>query len=78
MAGYRSDFSVDIRGSVKRLDLQPGDTILIELEHIASTSVHERIREYVQSVFPDNKVLTLDHGMKLSIVSPRGGGGSKL
>ncbi|GAF85936.1 unnamed protein product [marine sediment metagenome] len=58
---------MDIK-SIRKVNIKKGDVIVIYAdEHIPNIGV-ARIKGNVKKIFPDNKVVIMDGGLKLSIV----------
>jgi hypothetical protein len=53
---------------VRRLQLQPGDVVITD--HRLSMDARRRIVHELAGVWPDNRVLVLDGGVELEIVTP--------
>lgn len=56
-------------GEVKRMNLDPGDAILVELNFTPTMLQAERVRDQVRRVFPDHDVLVVPASAKVSIVA---------
>lgn len=53
---------------VQRLDLRPGDTIVITSPRRVSKEVFERLKNIARESFPDNKIIVLEAGLDLKVV----------
>lgn len=62
-----------IPGDVQRLHLAPGDTLVVRFGEALSMEQTERIRAHIREQLrdPGAKVLVLDGGAKMSVVSPQ-------
>jgi len=54
--------------SIKRLGLQTGETLVVNLDHHVSFRDQERIKEMLQTRFPDNQILICEKGVSLSVM----------
>lgn len=55
---------------VAKLDVRPGETVVIRVAAPLTNKVIERISEYAKAGLPDGvKLLVLDHNVTLSVVS---------
>ena len=61
---------ITLDDDVLRLDLRPGDVIVLLVKRKLSLADQAAIRGQLATVFPANKVLILDEGTSLAIVGP--------
>lgn len=59
----------DIIADVERLDLQPGDHVLLRVGHPLTQDQVEQMRATLKQALPDHKALILDAGMTLEKLS---------
>lgn len=59
--------SIDIE-DIKRVHLNPGDVLVIQVDKPISSATHKRIKELLHDVWPDNKAVVLDAGIDLEVV----------
>ena len=53
---------------IRKVNIKKDDVIILYSdEHISSIGV-DKIKENVKKVFPDNKVVIMDGGLKLSVI----------
>ena len=68
------DESIKWLGTIQKVDLKPGGIVVLSINENISYDQHKRIEDWwraLQSVCNiDNKILILDNGMKISILSP--------
>ena len=55
-------------GRVRRVEVGPKDTLVFNYDGVIPIQEIDRIKKYLAGIFPDNEVLFLGHGIKLSIV----------
>jgi len=60
---------------MKILDLHPEDVIVISAARALSMASRDRICQSLRSIFPRNKVVVLEEGMKFAAVRESGEGG---
>lgn len=58
--------AIDIE-DVKTLTLQPGQVLVVQID-TRPKEVVDRIMQQFKELFPDNKVLVLDKGIKLAVI----------
>lgn len=70
MASALSD-KVDAAIEIKRVRIQPGDTIVIRTEKRLTSEMHKMISDYVRKgvAVEDIKVLVLDSGLAMEVLS---------
>lgn len=63
--------NMDIRylGDMHKISLEPGDTLVLQCEHVLSEEDHRVMRDYMEAVMPGHKCIVIGKGMKLGIVS---------
>ncbi len=60
--------------AIERLDLRPGDTIVVRCKaHCLSAETAARIEAYIGERLPGHKILVLDKTLYLSVVSAPAG-----
>lgn len=59
--------------TLQRLQLEPGDILVITCDGHITFETQTRIAQYFRSIDPDVKLMLLDGGLKLSAVLGRGG-----
>ena len=62
-------FDDEVIGDVKKLNLAPGDTVLVEVAGRVSAQDAANIRAHVRRVFPDHEVLVVPADLTVSIIS---------
>ena len=60
--------AIQIIGSLARLELKPGDKLVLTCEGELSLAEEERIRSFLQSEFPNNKVIVISPALKLHVI----------
>ena len=58
-------------GRVAQADIKPDDVIVVETTEHMSADAADRIGEAVRRVWPTHRVLVLQHGLSLKVVSAR-------
>lgn len=58
---------------ISSADLTPTDVLVIESDHHVSLAEVERISTVMQQIWPGRKVVVLDKGQTLKVVSQSGG-----
>ena len=53
---------------VKTLTLQPGQTLVVQIEKAYPSSALEQLRGQFEGVFPDNRVLIIDKRIQLMVI----------
>ena len=56
---------------LKHIDLKPNSVVVIRLESPLSAQNRQNIFEVMKNIFPNNKVLILDHDSQLDVVTPK-------
>jgi hypothetical protein len=64
----RKDPMLEIQ-AIKRLRLRPGDIIVLKTQKVLSHNAFENIRSVVADNFPGHKVLVLEEGMDIEVIS---------
>jgi hypothetical protein len=59
---------------IAKLELNPGDTIILKVAGKLSYEMIERLKNQIESFSPGHKALVLDQGLDLSVVAPAQGG----
>jgi hypothetical protein len=59
--------------TIARLDLQPGDVLVVKVERPISMLQRDRIGELFSRVGLPNKILVLEAGVDLAVLSSTGG-----
>jgi hypothetical protein len=59
---------------IAKLELKPGDTIVLSHALKLSFEIMGRLKSQLESIFPGHRVLVLDKGLDLSVVTPVEGG----
>lgn len=55
---------------IAKLQLRPGDVLVVKVDHTISAEIGGRIREHFErTVGPDRKVLILDNSIDLSVLT---------
>lgn len=57
--------------SIERLGLQPKDVIVFECAAHLPVAAVERIRNDAKSIWPDNRIVVIDQGLKLKVLRER-------
>lgn len=63
--------AVNYLGDVQRLELKPGDIVVIKIPHAASMSQIERLHEFAMNTFPGHKCIVLDGGVSIGVMGGR-------
>ena len=50
------------------LRLEPGDTVVIRMQHLPSDDMRWRIRDVVEREFPGHRCIVLTDGMEIGVV----------
>lgn len=53
---------------VRKLRLEPGDSIVLHYKGLVSPQLGARLREQLSSLFPGHRIIVLDSGMELGLV----------
>jgi hypothetical protein len=61
---------INLIGDLARLDLRPGDTLVLMAERIFSADQRSYLTQRMREHFPQHEVLILDGGAKLAAVRP--------
>jgi len=73
MSLFRRDKTPPIIETIQRVHLIEGDTIVIRTPRKLSSIDAERIRKQVEGLWPKNRVVVLEDGARLDVVSePKG------
>lgn len=51
-----------------RVALKPGDTLVLMVEKVLTPGQRDALRDALDTLFPNNKCLCLDGGMKLAVI----------
>jgi len=57
-------------GDLQRLQVQPGDVLVVQTEQILTGETRERLRAILVDHVPGHRVLVLDRSMSLGVVAP--------
>jgi len=60
--------AIQIIGSLARLEIKPGDKLVLTCEGELSSQEESRIRSCLESEFPNNKVMVISGALKLHVV----------
>lgn len=66
--GRRPTVSSITLADVRRLDVMPGDTIVLTAPNHLSREAAEHIRDYVRECFPDARCMVISGGMSITVV----------
>jgi len=55
-------------GKYKRLNIKKDDVIILNLEQEIPTEGIKRMKKLIKQTFPDNKIIVLCKGVKLSVI----------
>lgn len=55
---------------VERVQFRPGDVLVLHHPHRLSIAQRKHIRQHLELMFPDNKILVLEEGMRLTVAGP--------
>lgn len=64
-----SEPEIKYLGDVQRLELKPGDKVVLTLPYRSTLEVVERIRALLVDKFPDHEILVLEEGTKIGVIS---------
>lgn len=56
-------------GIIKKVKLNENDTIVVECKHRISLENYKCFHQYLNKLYPKNKILILQEGMKLGVIS---------
>lgn len=59
----------DIEFKIARLDLRPGDILVVKFPHLLSMAQARSMQAIIQRVAPDHRSLILERGMDLAILT---------
>lgn len=68
----------EILGHMQRLDLKPGDTVLVTYPHMIVQESQQAMYEYLHSRLPGMNVIILDSGAKVGVIRAEHAGGSGI
>lgn len=60
--------ALQIIGDISKVDLQPGDVVVVKLARALTQAAGDKLAELVQPYFPDHQVLVLSDGIDLEVV----------
>jgi hypothetical protein len=60
---------ITFTGDLQRVVISPSDTLVLTCDKILTETQRNHIGEILQSRFPENEILIIDDGMKLSVAS---------
>jgi hypothetical protein len=63
-----ADVTLNVKGTVEKLELSPGDKLVVKLDISATSEVLEAIKGQLEERFPDNEILVIDRGVGLTVV----------
>ena len=55
--------------AIARLELHPGDWLILRSRKILPIETHDRIRKVVKDAFPANRCLILENGLELAVLT---------
>lgn len=58
-----------IEFKIAKLGLGPDDVLVLRFKQILSDTTHKRARNYIQSIIGDQKLMILDGGIDLAILT---------
>jgi hypothetical protein len=64
--------------SVQRLELEPGEVLVLKVGRKLDSATCHRIREELEGIFPTNKIAILDVDLDFSVVETRDRGKVRL
>jgi hypothetical protein len=68
LAGCQSD-SVRYLGEVQRLEVNPGEVLVLTVPHVISTETEQRLREQFRRLkLPEHQLLILSGGMRIGVL----------
>lgn len=56
--------------SIKRMELKPGDILVLKCERHLSLFTRDKLRQQVEEQFPDHKCVVLSPDLSLEIIAP--------
>jgi hypothetical protein len=59
----------DIKFKIARLDLRPGDILVVKCSDLLTREATVHLHEVIQRIIPGQKALILEHGMDLAILT---------
>lgn len=55
--------------TIAKLDVRPGDVVVLSCEKVVTTELAHHIRQFFAHYMPEVKVVVLDRGLKLAVLS---------
>lgn len=62
------DAEIRFVGDLQKLALKPSDVLVLKMNGIISEEQAARLREFVASILPDQKMIILDGGTELGVL----------
>lgn len=59
-------FKIEIGTAVETMKIEPGDVLLLKVEHTLTTEQADALKAVVKRVFPNNDVMVLSSGVTLT------------
>lgn len=66
-----TEVTLQIRGDVQRLHLQPGDIVAIMLQDHIDAGDAERMLEHLRSIFVGHQVIAFSKGVQIGVIGAR-------
>ena len=63
------ELKISFIGEMQKVEIKTGDVLVLEIDKVLSMDAHVKINEILKAKFPNNKILVLDKGIKLSVKS---------
>ena len=67
--GWAQDTALHVRGSIEKLQLQPGDVLVLTTNESICESAKEKLIYRLRGLFPNHRCLVLDGTASLHVVS---------
>lgn len=71
-ASVTVDDEIHFLGEIQSMALQPDDIVVVSTQARLSTDAHASIKRMAQEVFHGHKVVVIDDGLRLGVMSPTG------
>jgi hypothetical protein len=69
---YVEDLEIPEIAEVQRLNMNPGDTLIVMLENIATHRELERVQATLEAMLPEQKVVVFNIPVRLAVLGPEG------
>jgi hypothetical protein len=69
---YVEDLEIPEIAEAQRLNMNPGDTLIVMLENIATHRELERVQATLEAMLPEQKVVVFNMPVRLAVLGPEG------